>query len=77
MPRIYLTSEEREENRFCDFVRGTLKRNGLRHKDLADALNLPTVSITQRINGKSRWTLPEMIQTLHFLGCTYTLGDSK
>lgn len=74
MPKVYLTAEERECNRFSDFIRGELKRQDKRHKDLADELNLSTVAITQRINGKTRWTLPEIIQAVNFLNTEYTIG---
>lgn len=74
MPKVYLTTEERECNRFSDFVRGELRRQGKFHKDLANELNLSTVAVTQRINGKTRWTLPEIIQTLCFLKSEYTFN---
>ena len=52
MPRVYLTNEERECRRFSDFVRGELKRQGKRHRDLADYLNTSQVNVTYKINGK-------------------------
>lgn len=77
MPKTFITTEQRESNRFNDFVRGELRRQNLRHSDLATELSLPTVSVTNRINGVSRWTLPEIISTLSFLGCSYRFGEDK
>lgn len=74
MPRVYITKEDRECRRFSDFVRGELKRQNKRYKDLAECLNLSTVAVNQRINCKTRWSLPDIIQTLDFLHSTYEIG---
>lgn len=74
MPKVYISAEERECHRFSDFIRGELKRQNKRHSDLAYELNLSTVAVTQRINGKTRWTLPEIIQTINYLNTEYTIG---
>ena len=77
MPKIYLSIEDRECQRFCDFVRGELKRQGKLHRDLADELNLSAVSVTLKINGKVKWSLSEVIQTINYLGATYTIGETN
>ena len=74
MPRVYLTKEDRECQRFSDFVRGELKRQDKRHKDLADCLNISQVATTNKINGKTKWSLSDMIQTLDFLHSSYVIG---
>ena len=74
MPKLRLTTEERECNRFSDLIRGELKRQGKRHADLADELNLPTVAVTNRLNGKTRWTLPEMVTAVVFLNTNFEIG---
>lgn len=77
MPKVFITKEEKENHRFNDFVRGELHRQGLRFEDLANELCLPTPSITNRINGRSRWTLGEVISTLSFLGRSYQFGEER
>lgn len=77
MPKLRPTPEQRECNRFSDFVRGELKRQGKKHSDLADELNLSQPTVTQKINGKVVWTLPEIIQTVVYLNTEYTIGDMK
>ena len=77
MPKVFITSEQREINRFNDYVRGELRRRNLRHADLADELNLPQVSITNRLNGHARWTLPEVIKTLSFFNTGYQFGENR
>lgn len=77
MPKVYITNEQKEIDHFNDRIRGELHRQGLRFEDLAYELNLPTPSVTNRINNKSRWTLPEIIATLSFLGMSYQFGEEK
>ncbi len=77
MPKVYITKEERENHRFNDFIRGELHRQGLRFEDLANELCLPTPSVTCRINGRSRWSLQEIVATLSFLGKSYQFGEEK
>ena len=77
MPKVFITSEQREINRFNDYVRGELRRRNLRHADLADELNLPQVSITNRLNGKTEWTLADIIKTLSFFDTGYQFGVNK
>lgn len=77
MPKVYLSKEEREVNRFNDFIRGELHRQGLRFEDLANELCLPTPSVTNRLNNRSRWTLLEIVTTLSFLGKSYQFGEEK
>jgi hypothetical protein len=77
MPRTYLTNEERELNRFSDVVRGELRRQNKRHKDLADELSISQVATTNKINGKTEWSLSEVIQTVRFLGIEYVFGRKE
>ena len=77
MPKVFLSSEEREINHFTDFVRGELRRQSKTHKDLARELGLSRVSTTNKINGRTAWTLSEVITTLYFLDAEYALGKRK
>lgn len=74
MPKVYLSIEERECNRFSDFIRGELKRQKKRNSDLAYELNLSPGSITQKLNGSVKWSLPEIIQALNYLDSEYVFG---
>lgn len=77
MPKVFITKEQREINRFNDYVRGELRRRNLRHADLAKELDLPQVSITMRLCGKTDWSLADIVSTLAFLGTTYEFGTGK
>lgn len=77
MPRVYLTTEQRECDRFSDFVRRELRKQKKSYEDLGTELNLAKSGISQRINGVTRWTLPEMIQTVMFLDTEWTIGSGN
>ena len=77
MPKLRLTTEERECNRFSDFIRGELKRQNKKQSDLADVLNLPAETVARRLNGKTRWTLPEIVTAVDFLNTTFTFGNVR
>lgn len=74
MPKVFLTNEEREEFRFNNFLRGMLRMQKKTYEDLGRELNLDKSGISQRINGKTRWTLPEIITALQFLETEFTIG---
>jgi hypothetical protein len=77
MPRVYLTTEEREVNRISDFIRGELRRQNRRYSDVAKELNLSTASISQKINGKVPWSLAEVVQIFHYLKASWTIGSGN
>jgi len=77
MPKCFITAEQRELNRFSDVVRGELHRQNKRHKDLADELSISQVAATNKINGKTEWSLSEVIQTVRFLGIEYVFGRKE
>lgn len=44
-----------------DWLRGELKRKGIKQEDVAYRLNLQQASISQKLSGKVEWTLREII----------------
>ena len=61
-------SVNRKYNQLNDFIRGEIKRQHYSQEDIAYRLNLPRVSISNRLNGKSEWTAREIIDLMEFLG---------
>lgn len=61
-------SVNRKYNQLNDFIRGEMKRQNYNQDDIAYRLNLPRVSISNRLNGKSEWTAREIIDVMEFLG---------
>ena len=62
-------SVNKKYNRLNDFIRGEMSRQHYSQEDIAYRLNLPRVSISNRLNGKSEWTAREIIDLMEFLGC--------
>ena len=62
-------SVNKKYNRLNDFIRGEMNRQHYSQEDIAYRLNLPRVSISNRLNGKSEWTAREIIDLMEFLGC--------
>lgn len=74
MPRVKLNKAEYTEPRFSDLVRGELVRQGKKRQELADYLGKTPQVIGQKLAGKVVWTLPEMADTMEFLGIQFTIG---
>ena len=74
MPRVKLNKASYTEHRFSDLVRGELIRQGKKRQELADYLGKTPQVIGQKLAGKVVWTLPEMANTMEFLGIQFTIG---
>ena len=46
---------------FNDYLRGELRRRKLSQSQVAIWLNLPQTSVSQRLSGKTEWTLREIM----------------
>lgn len=65
--RVSCDKTARKMRRFNDFVRGELRRKKLKHKDLAEYLNINTSAVTQKLSGDHSWTGEQMLDTIEFL----------
>lgn len=54
-------SSDRTYRQLNDWLRGELKRKGIKQEDVAYRLNLQQASISQKLSGKVEWTLREII----------------
>jgi hypothetical protein len=77
MPKLRPTREQLEIRNFNGFVLSRMKILKLKQSDIAECLELPRPSVTMRLAGQSRWTLPEMIKVCELLGETYTIGTVR
>ena len=57
-----------EYRQLNDFVRGEMKRQKISQDDVAYSLNLSQASISQKLSGKTEWTLWEMFNVFELLG---------
>lgn len=72
MPKI-VSTEQREMNRFSDFVRGELIRQRKRQTDLAAYMYVSKQTICYKMRSGS-WTGRDVVQVLQFLGKEYSFG---
>lgn len=77
MPKLRATPEQREINRFNGWVNANLSARKLKKKDLAEPLGVSRGAITQRFNGETKWTLPDIFKVCEFFGEEYTVGEVK
>lgn len=68
MPRVTLDKPTIQYQRFCDWVKGELRRQGKEQADLAAYLNVSTPCISYRLNGKVEWYFRDVLKTVEFLG---------
>ena len=47
--------------KFNDYLRGELRRRKLSQSQVAIWLNLPQTSVSQRLSGKTEWTVREIM----------------
>ena len=77
MPKLRATPEQREIRRFNGWIMANLSARKLKKKDIADLLEVSRGAVTQRFNGETRWTLPEIFKICDFFGESYTVGAEK
>lgn len=77
MPRTILDNRSTQIRNFSFWVRGMLAEKKARQQDLADYLNLPQQSLSQRILGKTEWKLGEMADCCEFFEESYVIGAGK
>lgn len=54
-----------------DFIRGELKDQNISQKDLAYMLNLPQSGVSDRLSGKTDWTLWEILNVFAILNINF------
>lgn len=54
-----------------DFIRGELKDQNISQKDLAYMLNLPQSGVSDRLTGKTDWTLWEILNVFAILNINF------
>lgn len=68
MPKVYLSLDDREKHRFCDWVAGEMRRRGITQESLGKELGRTQAGISKRLKGSIDWTLTEIICVCRILG---------
>ena len=76
MPRVNTeTAEEREANRFRDWVRGECRRRHISQRELSDELLISEVAMSRKMSGDIGMSMKDVIQICSVLGA-YTFGGA-
>ena len=77
MPKLRATPEQKEVRRFNGFVMANMKAQGLRQQDIADALDIPQSTVSNRLLEKTEWSLKDMYKVCELFGESYKVGCEK
>lgn len=68
MPRTKVDTIRYTINHFNDFIRGELRRQRKRQKDLAEYLGISTATLSQKLNSEVEWSLKQFLKVCEFFG---------
>jgi len=77
LPKLRETLEQMERRRFRHWVKNNMDDLGLNQTDIGDCLNLSQPKISDRINGKTEWSLTEMAKLCELFNEQYVVGGIK
>lgn len=72
MPRLKLNPVDLKYQKFNDYVKGELRRQGKSQEQLADYLFVTATCISYRLNGKVEWFFRDVLRTCEFLDIDVT-----
>lgn len=68
MPRTKVDTIRNTINHFNDFIRGELRRQKKRQKDLAEYLGISTATLSQKLNSEVEWSFKQFLKVCEFFG---------
>ncbi len=68
MPRTKVDTIRYTINHFNDFIRGELRRQKKRQKDLAEYLGISTATLSQKLNSEVEWSFKQFLKVCEFFG---------
>lgn len=77
MPKLRETLEQMERRRFKHWVENNMDDLGLNQTDVGDCLNLSQSKVSNRLNGKTEWSLSEMAKLCELFNEQYVVGGIK
>lgn len=66
-----INTTSKQYRQLNDFIRGELKDQNISQKDLAYMLNLPQSGVSNRLSGKTDWTLWEILNVFAILNINF------
>lgn len=68
MPRTKVDTIRYTINHFNDFIRGELRRQKKKQKDLAEYLGISTATLSQKLNSEVEWSFKQFLKVCEFFG---------
>lgn len=68
MPKVILDPARRASERVTAWIMFAMKMQSKTQQDIAELLNLPTMSVSRRMAGKTPWKFEEVVTVVSFLG---------
>ena len=68
MPKVILDPAQRASERVTAWIMFAMKMQGKTQQDIAEVLNLPTMSVSRRMARKTPWKFEEVVTVVSFLG---------
>ena len=68
MPKIILDPARRALERVTAWIMFTMRMQGKTQQDIGELLDLPTMSVSRRLAGKTPWKFEEVVTVVSFLG---------
>lgn len=68
MPRTKVDTIRYTINHFNDYIRGELRRQKKRQKDLAEYLGISTATLSQKLNNEVEWSFKQFLKVCEFFG---------
>jgi len=68
MPKVILDPAQREVEKVTAWIMYTMRMQNKTQQDIAEVLNLPTMSVSRRMAGKTPWKFEEVVTVVSFLG---------
>lgn len=68
MPRVILDPAERASEKVTAWIMYSMKMQNKTQQDIAEVLNLPTMSVSRRMARKTPWKFEEVVTVVSFLG---------
>lgn len=59
---------DRDYNKLNDFLRGEMRRKKVNQARVGEYLHIPQTAVSNRLSGKTEWTLREIMKIYELLG---------
>lgn len=77
MPKLRRTPEEKTNDDFIAYVLRNKRKRKITQNDIGEMLNLSHTAVGKRLDGETKWKLPEMAILVNEFGEPFTIGAER